>query len=414
MNQSFFSREQRAGYDPQINASIDALVVGTGALSQSLLLTLCLAQVGNVRLVDFDAWDEHNATRSPLFGTPEQRSRLKNLKAPCVAEQLAERTWWSHLPKIHYAVGRIQELGDQPFQEASIVISGVDDPAARADIALMCLRHQVPLVEGGVANAAGSFAVYDGQDNPCWQCGTPDALRARVPAGCAVNAIDQARQGYIGMTQSLVAITGAYMAEAAIQLAHGNRDLIGKRIYLDDIRSPSISIVKESIRSSCPLPHEPIGNPDWLLATRTEAPVEVLLKELSKRCGEPRILLRAPYVAHEACAGPLTDAQAHCGRVVAVGKPDWAISRHPRCHDCGGNYPLAPDQDVAIYPHISQHDRQLYHLSCQSVGIVAGEILEIETPEGVIHTGLIPQCTSPFVMVPKAKSQTTHRSTDSF
>jgi len=81
------SRSRLAGYDPQRLLSARLLIVGAGAIGQNLALDLALSGVGEIWIVDFDEFEPHNATRSPLFPTPAESARWGRMKAPAVARK---------------------------------------------------------------------------------------------------------------------------------------------------------------------------------------------------------------------------------------------------------------------------------------------------------------------------------------
>ncbi|TWT95384.1 Sulfur carrier protein ThiS adenylyltransferase [Botrimarina colliarenosi] len=398
----FFSRERKAGYDPAVNASMNVLLLGTGALGQAAALVLALSQVGRLMLVDFDEFELSNATRSPLFGTSKQRAKHKNLKVACVAEQLAERTHWSDAPRIEYAAARVQELGDAPFAEATIVVCCVDDDPTRAWIATRCHRHGKPMVECGVAGAAGSFALYGDPEGPCWQCGVPVPTGRRVNAGCQANAIELAKQGFAAMTPTLSSVVGAYMAEAAIQFAHGKRDLDGRRVYINDIRRPSIEIIDESYSPNCPCDHA-IGTPVVQLTTPVNGSARELLAELEQHFRSPSILLPAPYVVSELCPGPLDDPNGSCQRAVRVGKPDWVIGRHPRCQACGGSSELSADTSMRVAQSIQPFDDDLLDIPLATLGLAPSSWVAVEVADGAVAYAALPIGERPFVSVPKPR-----------
>src|SRR5712691_13493222 len=75
------SRSRLAGYDPEKLAAARVTVVGLGALGQNVLQTLALSGVGEFLLIDFDSFEDHNATRSPFFPTAAELESLGNRKA---------------------------------------------------------------------------------------------------------------------------------------------------------------------------------------------------------------------------------------------------------------------------------------------------------------------------------------------
>ncbi len=85
----WLSRERAAGYDPDTLCKGKILLGGAGAGANNTALTLALSTVGEVRLVDFDKYEDHNATRSPFYPTPEEQADLGLGKARVVAHKMA-------------------------------------------------------------------------------------------------------------------------------------------------------------------------------------------------------------------------------------------------------------------------------------------------------------------------------------
>jgi len=385
MSEELFSRNRLAGHTAEAMRSIDALVIGAGALAQNVLVTLGPEGPGRIRIVDRDTWSSHNATRSPLYGDPATRASCGNHKAATVATELRRMTAWNPELRIEHACCWVQELGDAPFREASVVVSCVDDPVARAYIAAMCHRHGKPMIEGGLSGSAGSFAVYDDPAGPCWQCGVPAPTGVRVPAGCEANAIEQARQGYIPMTQPIAAALGACMAEATIVLAHGPSGLSGKRVYLDDIRAPAMATIAEARSRSCACPHETLDRPEIQIEATEETPAGEVLGRLSERIDQPRVWLRAPFIGREVCPGPLGDATQGCGAVIDVAACEWSLKRHPRCVACGGEFEKSTDPNLAVLNELTGSDAAWLDLPMSRWGFASGDWLEVEGGSGRVE-----------------------------
>jgi molybdopterin/thiamine biosynthesis adenylyltransferase len=85
----WLSRERAAGYRPEVLRRARVLLGGAGAGANNAALTLALSTVGEVLVVDFDAYEEHNATRSPFYPTGEEQQRLGLGKAKVVAHKMA-------------------------------------------------------------------------------------------------------------------------------------------------------------------------------------------------------------------------------------------------------------------------------------------------------------------------------------
>ena len=80
MTDSWLSREKAAGYDPELLRGARVLVGGAGAGASNAAMALGLSQVGELMLVDFDEFESHNATRSPLYPTEQEQAEYGSYK----------------------------------------------------------------------------------------------------------------------------------------------------------------------------------------------------------------------------------------------------------------------------------------------------------------------------------------------
>ena len=58
-------------FDQDQLAASSVVVIGAGAVGNEVLKNLCLLGIGHVHVVDFDRIEEHNLTRTVLFGPPD-------------------------------------------------------------------------------------------------------------------------------------------------------------------------------------------------------------------------------------------------------------------------------------------------------------------------------------------------------
>src|SRR4051794_3649516 len=103
------------------------LVVGAGALAQSVIPNLALPGIGEIRIVDFDEFEPHNASRSIYYPTPEEQERWGLMKAKIVAHKALSQMLATK-PVMRYALVPIQHLGLGAFEGVDVVISAVDNP----------------------------------------------------------------------------------------------------------------------------------------------------------------------------------------------------------------------------------------------------------------------------------------------
>ena len=373
-NSDFLSRERAAGYDPQRLAAMRVLLIGAGALGQNVGLNLALSQVGQLCLVDFDQFEPHNATRSPCFPSPYERQRWGTSKAAVVAKKLRKLVSWSKSPRISFAAEAVQQLGDGLFTNATVVISAVDSNAARAYIGSMCRKHKIPLVEGGFEGPDVSFcALANDPTGPCWLCHQAIEIVDQLKISCTTHANQAEQAGFVPATQPAAAALGALMAEAAIQVAHGNEEVLNRRVYLNT-RTAGATTVRLTDDVHCPGRHAwPKLSFDVAVGSKSRA--GQLLDQLSRRLQDPIVVLPDRFVAAAPCM--------ECGHTVEINKPAWALSGTRLCINCGGpwkrrNGAGGGSLPLEVYTTLSEDTPQLLDLPIGVIGIALGSVLEIQ------------------------------------
>src|SRR5215207_2755195 len=159
MSTNLFSRAVLAGYDPQRLHAAKILVVGLGALGQNVVQNLMLSGIGNAVLVDFDAFEAHNATRSPFFPTAQEQAILGLGKAPVVAARAAGCST-APSARVWYVEEMVQLAGEGLIRWADLVVCAVDSVPARAWLAERCRIHGKVMVEGGFAGPRFNLSAF--------------------------------------------------------------------------------------------------------------------------------------------------------------------------------------------------------------------------------------------------------------
>jgi molybdopterin/thiamine biosynthesis adenylyltransferase len=398
IDDSLFSRERAAGYEPEILDQMVELLIGCGALGQNILVNLALTQVGMIMSVDHDEFELHNAPRSPCFPSSTDRRRWGCNKAK-VSAHAARRLVgsWSSKPRIVYAPVPIQALGDAPFRDATQVLSAVDKDGFRGRkyIGTMARKHRRVLIEGGFGGSRVNFAVLlnDRPSAPCWSCGQSEDSDDELEFGCTARARLLERAGFGPAIQPAAACLGALMTEAGIQVAHGNNGLANKRVYLD-IRTGQAAIADLKKDPNCPACREWPSDIAFQVNVTSDAPCRRLLHELGNHVNDPVVTLPSRFVARAPCV--------QCGRAVQLFKPDWALPLEIRCLGCGGPWKVAPPNGartspLEVYLALSRHSTRLLELPLEQVGILAGSLIEVSSDERSLAVEVSPtSVSSPF------------------
>jgi molybdopterin/thiamine biosynthesis adenylyltransferase len=367
-----FSREQLAGYKPDVMERAVVLVVGSGALAQSLIPNLALPGVGEIRVCDFDDFEPHNASRSPYFPTPEEQRKLGLMKAKVVAHK-AHSQMLATNPTMRYALVPIQQLGLGAFDGVDVVISAVDNPRARAYLSDVCRYLGITLIEGGFDGPAIAMSCFPGVAadeagaRPCYRCGNPYLIGT---FSCQRYAAEAEKAGFIAAIQPASATLAGLMAEATIQAIHGEHPMAFKRATLN-VRTGEHRQYELTCNGKCPGIHARLTGAPSDLNSTPENRLGALLDEVENQLGVGvRIDLAEPFIVEAYCMS--------CGDAIIVEAPEWAYDMRPRCDNatCKGPWTsagAAPEGYTPIKPIRidAMAESRILDLPCSKAGFVA-------------------------------------------
>lgn len=329
------SRSILAGYDPARLREGKVLVVGLGALGQNVVQNLALLGIGQMILVDFDTFEDHNATRSPFYPTAAEAKRFGLGKAVVVAHRVASIGTARDL-RVYYSSSLIQVLGDGLVRWADLVLAAVDNLTARAWLAERCRLHGKPMIEGGFSGPDFNLSAFAAEPGTvCYRCGRPDRESSM---SCTAYALAAEAAVIIPAIQTSAAVLAGYQAEQVAQLLHGRSDRLGYRSY-GNVRRETLHTARLTVDPRCPGIHEPepiIGNLPRMPANIT---VAGLVLQITQRFGGGTILLSEPAIPVNTCT--------RCKSVCRVRATESAWLATPLCIACGGPWltatAFAPD-----------------------------------------------------------------------
>ncbi|MFC4588242.1 ThiF family adenylyltransferase [Sphaerisporangium corydalis] len=386
------SRDMRAGYDPERLARARVLVVGVGALGQNILQTLALSGVGNFLLVDFDRFEDHNATRSPFFPADGWGARYEGRKAPLVAMRaLAASTATD--PAIYYSTETVQQVGDTGIRWADVVVSAVDSVPARGWLAERSRLHATPMVEGGFSGSEFNFSSFSAEAGTvCYRCFNAERASS---TSCTRYALELEREAIVPSIQTTAAVLAGYMTEQVMGIVHEDWAVYGTRSY-GDVRRTRFETAVLPVHPRCPGEHVPL--PDAGELPGGLATVGDLMAVLRDRYREGWLLLSEPVVLAQTCTV--------CLRMCQVRSLESSWMLDPVCVDCGGPWPLgdAREPDIATLVDFTlTPDDRLAATPLHDVGVRPGGSVVVEpldTPQFLLHTpGTLPE-TCPRYLVP--------------
>jgi molybdopterin/thiamine biosynthesis adenylyltransferase len=362
------SRSRLAGYQPASLFNARILIVGAGALGQNLALNLALAGIGELTIVDFDTFEPHNVTRSPLYPNEHEQHLWGLEKAKVIAHKLRS-LMTAPSPKVRYAITPIQALGDLPIIRADIIYSAVDNAEARAYLAERCHIAHRPLIEAGFHAEVFSITVF-GADvtDPCYLCYNSERVSAY---SCTRYALQVEQVQAIPAIQNTAAVVAGLQAESGIQWLHGEYSLRNKRAY-GNIRTMQMQTYNLTRSFECLGFHQHYLNdtPD-LLYVHADEPLANLLAAIEAKVGSSVVRFPEPLVMRNFCL--------QCRCLTTVHSPEWRWLASPLCTKCGGSF-LPATEGSHISSRAEAHtsdDDEVVKLSCAQVGLPAGRIIEV-------------------------------------
>lgn len=377
-----FSREQMAGYQPALMERAAVLVVGAGALAQSVIPNLALPGIGEIRMCDFDTFEPHNQARSLYFPLADEQEALGMMKAKVVATK-ARAHMLASKPVIRYALVPIQQLGLGAFDGVDVVISAVDNPRARAYLSDACRYLGITLIEGGFDGPSIALSVFpatsagNAPKEPCYRCSNPQLTGT---FSCQRIAEEAAKKGVIAAIQPASASLAGMQAEAAIQAVHGSHPTGFKRTVLN-VRTGTHVQYRLTRNPKCPGIHARLTDTPVELTVNPTDPLSILIDAIEEHLGSGAAIdLGEPFVVEAYCMS--------CHDIVTVEAPEWAYDMKPHCSnsECKGPWtsigpayeghtPLKPIRlDANTEPRILD-------LACSKAGFVALNLVHAFHPE---------------------------------
>lgn len=248
------------------------LIVGVGAVGSHLVGLIARApDVKSLVLVDNDTYEESNLT-----GQDITRSDIGLAKASVQAKRAGGISANLDCAEI---VGRIEDVPPGIFSQANVVLTAVDNRAARQYVGSWCWRLGTPLIDSGVLGdglLARVSAYIPSEDGPCIECGWAEAdyelLEQVYPCG---------RMDARGTTDSppyLSAAAAALQAAECAKLLSGGHLSSGRQFLLD--MSSHCTVTTDCPRNdSCRFDHT-IWDVHDLKETLLDLPVREVLGNL--------------------------------------------------------------------------------------------------------------------------------------
>ena len=174
------------GWSQKLVKNSRILIVGVGGLGCEISKNLAMLGVGHLDLVDLDIIEHSNLNRQVLF----VGAKMGESKAKAAARKLAEINPNITINSYHTSLER---LDPAIYQDADVVIGGLDSMNARLNLNAQCLRFKKPLVDGGVSGYHGHIYTIFPYQNACYECNPLPVVENDEMAACTVVGIPRKR-----------------------------------------------------------------------------------------------------------------------------------------------------------------------------------------------------------------------------
>ncbi|XP_068143427.1 SUMO-activating enzyme subunit 2 [Drosophila tropicalis] len=159
--------------------SSKVLVVGAGGIGCEVLKNLVLSGFLDIEIIDLDTIDLSNLNRQFLF----HREHVGKSKANVARESALSFNPDAKIIAHHDSVTSA-DYGVNFFKKFNVVLSALDNRAARNHVNRMCLNADVPLIESGTSGYNGQVEFIKRGLTQCYEC-TPKEKQRSFP-GCTI------------------------------------------------------------------------------------------------------------------------------------------------------------------------------------------------------------------------------------
>ena len=219
-------------------SSTKVLVVGAGAVGNEIIKNLALLGFRQIVIVDLDAIELSNLSRSVLY-RPDDVGRDKAGTAAAAATALYEES------TIHPISGNIlHEVGLGVFDWADLVFAGLDNREARLWINRCAWKMNRPWVDGAIEGINGVARVFLPGQPPCYECtlGETDWAILEKRMSCNLLTREELLSGKTPTTPTVSSVIAGVQVQEGLKLLHDLPVLAGKGFVFEGLNHTSYTI----------------------------------------------------------------------------------------------------------------------------------------------------------------------------
>jgi molybdopterin/thiamine biosynthesis adenylyltransferase len=219
-------------------AAARVLVVGAGALGNEILKNLALVGFENVLVVDLDAIEITNLSRSILFS----ESEIGKPKALAAADAMKRISPASKSVGLQANV--ISGIGLGVFDWSDVVIGGLDNREARLWLNRACWRMNKAFIDGAIEGINGVARVFLPGKPPCYECtlGEVDWQILQHRLACNLLTRAEMESGKVPTTPTIASIIGGIQVQEALKLLHSVKTLSGEAFVFEGLNHTSYRV----------------------------------------------------------------------------------------------------------------------------------------------------------------------------
>lgn len=266
-------------------SSAKVLVVGAGALGNEILKNLALLGFRQIVVVDLDAIELSNLSRSVLYRPGDVGRDKATTAATATTTLYKEATVHPISANIMYDVG----LG--VFDWADLVFAGLDNREARLWINRCAWKMNRPWIDGAIEGINGVARVFMPGQAPCYECtlGETDWAILEKRMSCNLLTREEMLSGKTATTPTVSSIIAGIQVQEGLKLLHDLPVLSGKGFVFEGLNHTSYT-VEYTENPDC-LSHETYANLQRLDRSADDTTAEDLLDFARAELGTEQVQL---------------------------------------------------------------------------------------------------------------------------
>ncbi|HMB05195.1 MAG TPA: ThiF family adenylyltransferase [Isosphaeraceae bacterium] len=339
-------------------AAARVLVVGAGALGNEAIKNLALLGVGTVYVIDLDAVEPSNLSRSVLFRAEDGGEP----KAEVAARRAREIN-----PDVAVVAMRgdvITDLGLGLFADVDVVIGCLDNREARLWVNRQCWKVGTPWVDAGIQEIQGVVKVFVPPDSACYECAMTrrDYQLLNLRYGCPLLRREEILEGKVPTAPTIASMMAALEVQEALKLIHGLPVAAGSAMVFNGVTNQFYT-TRLPFRDDC-LSHETYPEPIELSLGHADSVAALFEAARGMLAGRLTLALDRDLVVAIDCP--------RCGWRVEVLRPRTGVRQaEARCPSC--REPGRPEIVNTI-----EEGAPLARMSLARVGVPAYDVVRID------------------------------------